>query len=76
MPVITVFEPGTIWRLKSGRLVEIGSIHKGANRANCFYVDDLGRPMMPRHRNEVTLDVHFLDSYARRVRLDGLDNRG
>lgn len=65
----TSFEVGSVWRLKSGRLVEIEKSSRGDMLA-CFYVNSLGRPLVPARYNIVTLSKEFLESYGRRVRLD------
>ena len=63
------YQPGTTWRLKSGRLIEVATC-LGHVSATCFYIDELGRPKPPAHKNVVSLSLDFLESYARRVHLE------
>lgn len=70
---------GSVWRLKSGRLVEVERANSRGQRVDCFYVSELGRPLAPPHRNTVSLSREFIEVYARRWHFDRvgvLDNTG
>lgn len=63
---------GSLWRLKSGRLIEVDGVIQHGTRVECFYIDRYGKRIMPVAKNEVTLSVAFFEVYATPYRLDGL----